>query len=73
MDGLRLYVKKRKGGDDMKNELMYMRWQRNIYVLLLIGAIIFCLIGWHRYKEERRVKEGLEQLLGNMYEPLGGL
>jgi len=50
-----------------------MRWQRNIYVLLLIGAIIFCLIGWHRYKEERRGKEGLEQLLGNMYEPLGGL
>jgi len=54
----------------MKNEIMYVRWQRNTAVVLLILTIIFCLMGWHKYKETKIVKEGLENLLGNMYETI---
>jgi len=56
----------------MRNETMYLKWQRNVCIVLLITTIIACLIGWHRYREERIVKDGLEELLGNMFESVGG-
>jgi len=54
----------------MKNALMYMRWTRNICIFFLIASIIIGAIGWYKYREEHIIKEDLERLLGNMYEPL---
>ena len=54
----------------MRNEIMYLRWTRNICIFFLIASIIIGAIGWYKYKEERIIKEGLERLLGNMFEPL---
>ena len=60
-----------------RKQVVWERAERSRVVVVLIVVLVFSfiwgIIGWQKYREMRQVKEGLEQLLGNMYEEIGGI
>ncbi len=50
-------------------------YRMEIYGMMVLITIILIwgAIGWHRYREERIVKEELETVVENFYESLGGI
>lgn len=52
----------------MRNNEMYLRWQRNVCIFLLITTIIVCLMGWHKYREERIRRYGLEMWIAHYFQ-----
>ncbi len=56
----------------MRNEIMYLRWERNFAIAVAVLLFVLAVHQCRRANEERIVKEELITVLGNMYEPVGG-